>query len=729
MPPRSLIGLVVGVLALAAFLAEGLGVASADVETKQPATLITRLEPGINYVGWVSADTSVEEFFSAVPEVEAVFAWSGRNQSWLRASPHAASEYQSLQWLTPGLGLVVRLGGEQPVDWTRKFSRASGLVSLQSGWNLVAWSGGDATLLSDIERNLQRSFQAQYGDDGPNNPDRLYTPEQPEVVDQDGQIEHGGALWVHADELGSWRQRSDSYAIIRGRVVGPEGQGIAGIYVRADSQSRHAWYFPFITRSDGSFVMGPTPDMRLIISFEHRSGCSSYYRLNATTESPDDATIVDTSKDVEPIEFHVAEGACGWRIHGTVVDADGKPHVGHTISANASPPGIGGSDTTGEDGAYSILVTDEADYELGVWVANSCRGWYDGDGLVRERGEAVPIPVSGGDVGPLRIEISDDLCAWQIRGQVLNHDGTPYSPSQMFSISADGQSVASTYSAKDGSFALTMHEPGSYRLRIRSGSDCSGYFADGELVGELSEASFIEVLDKAPVEVMLRMPRQSCKWSISGKLTRSDGSAIPGAMIAAYNYGSNATDYGKIYPDGSFHIDTNADDRMIIRVTIGDTCDVYLGVEGVTINRREATGFSRDGPPAQDLAITVPDVICKTRVQGWIGRDDEHPIADALVAVRNDAWSASTRTDADGRFEVWLPVDGEYVLRFQAAPGCWAYYEAGRAYHPGVGRGTYCGIEVELRTFGSVSRRRCVLFRSEEWFSTRTEVPGVAPMW
>lgn len=140
MRPRRL--LIVLLVSLAALLAAGVGYISADGETNRPETFTTRLEPGLNCVGWVSPDAPVEEFFASAPEIEAVFAWSGRNQSWLRASPHAASEHQSLQWLTPGLGLVVRLGGEQPIDWTRKLSRASGLVSLQSGWNLVACSRG-----------------------------------------------------------------------------------------------------------------------------------------------------------------------------------------------------------------------------------------------------------------------------------------------------------------------------------------------------------------------------------------------------------------------------------------------------------------------------------------------------------------------------------------------------------------------------------------------------------
>lgn len=677
MPPGPPVGLVVGVLALATFLVAGLAVASADEELSYSATFTTRLEPGLNYVGWVSPDTPVEEFFAAVPEVEAVFAWSSRNQSWLQASPHASTEHQSLKWLTPGLGLVVRLGGEQPFDWTRQFSRASGLVSLQSGWNLVAWSGGDATLLSDIERDLQRSFQAQYGDNGPNDPDRLYTPEQPEVVDQDGLIEHGGAFWVHADELGGWKQRSDSTAIIRGRVVGPDGQGIAGLYVRADSQSRHAWYFPYITRSDGSFVMGPTPDMRFIISFEHRSGCSSYYRLNGSTENPDDATIVDTTETVDFIEFQVGDGACGRHIRGRVVDASGAPVVDRFISAHPSISGNGGSDQTAEDGSFEILVPDSVEYKLRVRVKDICDGWYDGSGLTLDREEATAITLSGADVMGVEIRTPAGFCAWELRGRVLRPDGSPYAAVKVSPVSVDNRHVGSVTTAEDGSFRFALREPGQYRLRVWTLDNCDGYYADGQLVTEREDASAIDVSGEQQEEIVLWMPNRFCAWQIRGQLIRSDGTPIADTRVTARGTNSNVKANSLTDANGWFALKLRVDAPFTLSAEVNETCRVYRSDDGISLWHAAATRFRHGDRDLANVEFRLPEGACDFRVQGRIVREDEQPIADALVAVRRDSWIGSTRTDAEGRFEAWLPVNGEYVLRFQVAPGCWAYYEAG----------------------------------------------------
>lgn len=679
------------------FVGTGWGATSADA----PDSLTTRLEPGINYIGWVSADTPVEDFFASVPQVEAVFAWSARNEEWLRAAPGVPAEFNTLNWLTPGMGLVVRLGGDQPVQWTRAFSRASGLIGLRSGLNLVAWTGGRATLLSEIERDLRRSFGAQYGEAGANDPDRLYTPDQPETVDAFGRVEHGGALWVRAEVLGSWSQRSDDRLIIRGRVIDPDGEGLEGLYVQATIEGRLGWYFPYITNADGSFLMFALADSKLTISFRHREGCSSYYREGGTTEQLDEATRIDTSVPVNDLEFHVGDGACGRHIRGRLMDATGAPIADQFVSARALSAGRGGSDRTAEDGSFEILVPDHAEYALRTEVVPGCETWYDGDGLTRERDNAAAVAVSGADVTGLEIRVPDDVCAWQIRGRVLNHDGTPYPAVQVQPVGPDHRHIGSTYTSEDGSFTVAVPQPGLYRLRVWT-NDCSGYYADGELTAELEQALAIEVTGDEATELVLRMPERSCIWEIRGRLMRADGPAVEDTRVVAAAVNSAVEYLAWTAADGSFTITPRTEGPFVLRAEVGGSCHVFLSDEGISLSVSGGTHFSRGDANVTNVDFRLPDGTCEFRVQGRIVRANGEPLGGEIVVVSRDRWSSSADTEADGSFEFHLPVQGEYRMLFRLAPNCWAYYDGGRLTpsrpsEPGVQAGTARTTDLTIR--------------------------------
>ena len=656
---HSEIGLAVKIaLALAIVAMTYLGVQQSITHADTPDSLTTRLEPGLNYVGWVSADTPVAEFFAAVPQVEAVFAWSARNEDWLRAAPGVSPEFNTLQWLTPGMGLIVRLGGDRPVEWTRAFSRASALISLRPGLNLVAWTAGRATLLSEIERDLRQSFRAQYDEAGANAPDRLYTPGQPELVDAFGRIEHGGALWVRAEVLGSWSQRSDAQLIIRGRVIGPDGEGIGRLYVQATVMARRGWYFPYISHADGSFLMFALADSELTISFQHWEGCSSYYREGGTTEQLDEATRIDTSQSVDEIEFRVGDGACGWHIRGTLVDATGAPIAGQSVSATAEIPGRGGWDRTAEDGSFEILVDDETEYVLRAYLGDGCSAWYDGAGLRREREDAATISVSGADINGVEIRVPADVCAWEIHGRVLNHDGTPYPRAWVYPITASHRTLRSSQTATDGSFVLTLAEPGLYRLEVRTDEDSGGYYADGWVVAELDDASTIEVTGDKPVKLVLRMPDRSGVWQIRGRLTRADGSPLADTEIAAQPERGGHR-YARTSADGSFELTLGFDGPFVLQASIGGSCDVFRSDDGISLKSGEATPFGPGHPQVTNVEFTLPAGVCEARIRGRVVGEDGNPLTGVAVSIWRDGWHARrATTQDDGSFDTRVAVEG-----------------------------------------------------------------------
>ena len=476
--------------------------------------------------------------------------------------------------------------------------------------------------------------------------------------------------------MGSWTQRSDAHVLIRGRVIGPDGEGIEGLYVQATITSRRGWYFPYITRSDGSFLMLVLVDSEYTISFQHRDGCSSYYREDGTTEELASATRIDTSESVDDLEFRVADGACGWRVRGTLVDQAGEPFAGQLVSALAPSPARGGSDRTAEDGSFDILVSDNAEYELRVRVGETCYGWYDGPSLSLDREDARTVSVSGGHVSGVTIRMPADVCAWEIRGRVLRHDGTPLQRARVHAVSANGDALRSVGSAEDGSFALTLPEPGRYRLALNSFDHCSGYYADGRLVAELQEATPIDVTGAGVVEVELRMPEVSCAWQIRGTLARADGSPIADTRMAAHGPNGDVAEYAWTDADGRFVFTVRTDGPFALSAEVDETCRIYRSDDGIVLRGGgEPTRFGRGDPEVTSVDFRLPAGVCEVRIRGRIVWANGEPLGNADMSIDRGHWYVDAQTQADGSFELYLPVEGFYKFWFTLAPGCRPRYD------------------------------------------------------
>ena len=123
-------------------------------------TMVTVLRPGDNLVGWIEPEASVANLFNAVAEVETVWAWDALERQWLVASRDVPVELHTLQTLKPGMGLLVQVGGNESVEWTRSAYPVRGLVELQAGYNLVAWSGPDGAPIEQFSKGIGWSLRS-----------------------------------------------------------------------------------------------------------------------------------------------------------------------------------------------------------------------------------------------------------------------------------------------------------------------------------------------------------------------------------------------------------------------------------------------------------------------------------------------------------------------------------------------------------------------------------------
>lgn len=170
------------IIGLAAVLS-GASWSIASADDGMSATV--RLEPGLNYVAWISEPTDVASLFDEVPQAELVYAWDAVIGRYRLA---ASNGFGDLRTLEPGAGLIVRIGGEHGVDWRRPGLHLRPIIQLEQGWNFVAWSGVDGTSLNAAVNSIRSSVSRALSPVG------------------ERRLELGDPIWVEAREPVRWVQ-------------------------------------------------------------------------------------------------------------------------------------------------------------------------------------------------------------------------------------------------------------------------------------------------------------------------------------------------------------------------------------------------------------------------------------------------------------------------------------------------------------------------------------------
>ena len=168
--------------------------------------IVTVLQPGENLVGWIADEAPVGDLFAAAPAIEVVWAWDAQGRRWQAASPRAPDELHSLQTLRPGMGLLVWVGGDQPVEWRRSAVPARGLVELRPGRNLVAWAGPDDSSIAWLSKGIGISLVSAGALNGGETSWSIYDPEDAATAEAFPAVSRGDALWVDVSRNINWLQ-------------------------------------------------------------------------------------------------------------------------------------------------------------------------------------------------------------------------------------------------------------------------------------------------------------------------------------------------------------------------------------------------------------------------------------------------------------------------------------------------------------------------------------------
>ena len=120
-----------------------LGALSADEDA-----LTTTLHPGWNLVGWIHEETPAADLFDQIDSLESIHDGSG--QSIRRPVADAPADEDAALTLQPGRGYWLRIGSEQPLDWTRPAEPSTLRFQLEPGNQLVAWAGPSDRSIDDV---------------------------------------------------------------------------------------------------------------------------------------------------------------------------------------------------------------------------------------------------------------------------------------------------------------------------------------------------------------------------------------------------------------------------------------------------------------------------------------------------------------------------------------------------------------------------------------------------
>ena len=160
------------------------------------------LQPGDNLVGWVGAETSPTTLLKQLTSAVLIYTWDAERSTYLFTSQNFAG---SLDVLEPGMGLVVRIDADEPIEWRQPSTAVSRRIDLQPGPNLVAWTSASQTPIDLALAAIDDATASASFWDRTEGAMRSF-PDLDDKQTASHQLTHGDGLWVHASAPTIWRQ-------------------------------------------------------------------------------------------------------------------------------------------------------------------------------------------------------------------------------------------------------------------------------------------------------------------------------------------------------------------------------------------------------------------------------------------------------------------------------------------------------------------------------------------
>ncbi len=655
-------------LAAAMLAALLLTIALANAQEPPEPQTATRLEPGINLVGWVGEPTSTSQLFDEIPQLESIWAWDAELDDWIVAGRDAPEWVGGLGRVRAGTGLRLVLGGEESFLWQRSTEPTSGLVELRTGWNLVAWSGADGAPIEQVAKGIGWSLRELRRWNAANQhwttwisperstqliatsaADRGATDEETEPVT----VRRGEALWVNTARSVNWLQPTD----ILPRLVFPGGASDElQARVREDLEAVLAFFGQqYGIQADPGFTVYVAKDVDALIQAQK-----------------DDGDEIDVA------------GAASIRARWDRVGGWAGENV--VVKQNSWPEDLSNSDISWARYVltheyFHILQSQLSDGLASQWLVEGTATWAEDDhqaidgSSVWEDAREDRVSAVTESTPSLRSTESDNA-AWEYTLGWLAVD-------RLTEAAGGGSHIefwrrlAPTEIGPHSRWTSTPDWRTAFQETF--GVSVSSFYADFDAWQRQQAMVHGSVASASDGDT---------RW-IRGRVTDESGAPVAGVLVNAIQVEGETsvglprraeTNASGVFavraPEaGDYHLSVDSDDDCATRYHYSDG-RLFRTFVGRLAPVKVA------GSDVRDIELQLPSNICSRFVRGRITSDAGQPLADVSVSVCEIFYSdiprcTSGHTASDGSFAVPAAAAGEYHLRLNLADDCNAYYSAG----------------------------------------------------
>ncbi len=669
------------------------------------------LRPGDNLIGWVGYPTTTEAFFEQLAEAELIYTWDAQ----LSRYQFAARAFEAnLSMIEPGMGLIVRISGEEPVIWDQPTAADGERLTLEAGPNLVAWTGPSGTPLDLAVRSIGQSLtQALYWI--PETKEfGIFKPDAKPTGEVQPKLRRGDALWVFSKNVSTWLQPSGDRAL---HPLGPPPDHIRWYrsfdkYLDADglaiiSTENVADEALFRAAAIADEMLVNRPDIRDTLVRQR-----VHIVVVGQSEETYDLALFRRFRGVLKLE---PWGTAGPRGFGPTeytptlfpeenllcLDNDSYPSYDVAVHEFAHAIDFALSRTPRGGGFRSSLAAAyRSGIDSGVWESayssrNSAEFWATGlqiwlgvrghrsDGFTHREDLIQQAPQLAQLIDDTLGEIVlDSTCRFAdatnrgatrkhlLRGTLVDATGATLDNARVYLRNAWGRvSGGRAIIWPDGRFNI-LALPGDYTLDFQIGA-CAFHYGDSGLTTNRQSARTF-LVSAEDLDIDIHLPHDFCNVLAEGRVVTSSGKPLQGLPVIVH--GTLDVHIAYTEQDGSFEFRFPDDGPHYFRVTFR-RCNYLFNGSRLLSGHEEYALVNYEIEPESDLELRLPDRACTGEIRGRVIDENGNSETRAFVGPYIPWHWSLPQVRSDGSFVVPVDTPSQYVLTV-SVNGCIAYYGA-----------------------------------------------------
>ena len=711
----------------------------------------------------LEGETTIQSLLEALQQIESVYGSNGPVTSSNLIPPKLATAANDLQVLTPGMAVVIRVGGKEPVEWTRPITPVRGLVKLYAGENWVSWAGRSGWTITDVVRGIGKSLIRVEADG------LEYSPLDPATAGVWSQVIAGDGLQVTVSRDTRWLQPTG--VLPKFRFTGTFSQSLRREYI---DMTRNV-----IDQFAATFGVEADPTILDWIIFngcseEHGHGCAP----GAGRAGHHFAAVdVGCGPDYHPLSkpvltheyFHVLQGQLSgksdllgphppqWMIEGqaqwissyllgeapnvqadvrcanvTLQESEGwvQDLCHYTLGEDASDSlaTVAGSEAIAE---FWRQIAPASIHATGQWVL--AQRWEDAfrstfgmsidefyAQFSSERGSSESDqdrePQVGGDVATVEGYVLDGAGRGVPGVVVASSDPSNLYGDLVYAITDDEGEFTLLWDA-DATYQIKVY-PLDYQLQTRPVvgelfGGCGYWIGDAKATLDRDSAKLFRAENVADGPLRIQLSSDLCSVKIQGMIVSARSQPLKGMHVVLERPGEYRLLGVRTDVDGSFETIGDKNESYRLRFSLhegGQACELFWdGHNGVNHGRNDAMLVVAD-VDVTGLLIEIPTDACNVSVIGRLADSNNVGLQHVRLFVE-DAMGrhvASARTTDHGAFSIPVMETGVYIIKINRYEGDSCYYmEGGATTERERATRVYVGVAVETRVLFQLPDSGC----------------------